>query len=128
MKTQKNIKKVESNTREFANNRNKIITIVISEENMNFVVLHHPSNSKSGVKVTTTKVGDLPDAAALSFDFDDTEDSYKIIFTGNRDKILINDFYSLLNENRRINQKRSGKKSFRSNKTAQGNAAEQLKN
>ena len=95
---------------------------------MNFVVLHHPSNSKSGVKVTTTKVGDLPDAAALSFDFDDTEDSYKIIFTGNRDKILINDFYSLLNENRRINQKRSGKKSFRSNKTAQGNAAEQLKN
>ena len=110
MKTQKNIKKVETRSREFTNNRNKIITIVISEENMNFVVLHHPSNSKCDVKVTTTKVGDLPDAAALRFDFEDNEDSYKIIFTGNRDKILIGDFYSLLNENRRNNQKQSGKK------------------
>ena len=128
MKTKKNIKKVETRSKEFRNNKNKIITIVISEENMNFVVLHHPSNSKSDVKVTTTKVGDLPDVTALNFDFDDNEDSYKIIFTGNRDKILIGDFYSLLNENRRINQKRSGKKSFRSNKTAKGNAAEQLKN
>ena len=110
MKTQKNIKKVEARNRKFTNNKNKIITIVISEENMNFVVLHHPSNSKSDVKVTTTKVGDLPDVTALNFDFDDNEDSYKIIFTGNRDKILIGDFYSLLNENRRNNQKQSGKK------------------
>lgn len=110
MKTLKNIKKVEVRKREFTNSKNKVITIVISEENMNFVVLHHPSSSKSDVKVTTTKVGDLPDAAALSFDFNDKEDSYKIIFTGNRDKILIGDFYSLLNENRRINKKQPGKK------------------
>ncbi len=111
MKTQKNIKKVEARNRKFTNNKNKIITIVISEENMNFVVLHHPSNGKSDVKVTTTKIGDLPDAATLSFDFDDNEDSYKIIFTGNRDKILVGDFYSLLNENRRINQRQSARKS-----------------
>jgi hypothetical protein len=110
MKTKKNIKKAEAHSKEFLNNNNKIITIVISEENMHFVVLHHPSNSKSDVKVTTAKVSDLPDAAALNFDFDDNEDSYKIIFTGNRDKILIGDFYSLLNENRRINKKQSGKK------------------
>ena len=95
---------------------------------MNFVVLHHPSNSKSSVKVTTTRIGDLPDAAALSFDFDDSEDSYKIIFTGNRDKILIGDFYNLLSENRRNHQKRTDKKSFRANKTAKENTAERLKN
>lgn len=128
MKTLKNIKKVEVRKREFTNSKNKVITIVISEENMNFVVLHHPSNSKSEVKVTTTKIGELPDAAALSFDFDDSEDSYKIIFTGNRDKILIGDFYSLLNENRRKNQKQSGGKSFQPNKTAKGNTVERLKN
>lgn len=108
---QQNRKEVEEINTQVLDTKNEVVTIIVSEKNMNFIALHHPQNANTNAEdqAATANVGDLPAPVTLSFDSNDNGGSYKMVFTDGRDKITISDFYNLLTENVWISQKKNYK-------------------
>ncbi|MCY7374518.1 MAG: hypothetical protein LH472_00915 [Pyrinomonadaceae bacterium] len=108
-KVQQKREPAEEKTAEFLGGKNEVITIIISENNMNFIALYNlpDANFRTENKAEIADGGSpATGRVTLSVDFDGgSGGSCKMVFTGGQDKILISDFYNLLTENVRISQK-----------------------